>query len=145
MRFRNEVDRLFSRFFGDPWSGESAATYGGWAPDVDMSERDREISIRAEIPGLDPHDIRISVTGNLLTISGEKKEVKEERKADYQVSEIRYGAFYRTIPLPESANADDVKAEYDQGVLSVRIGKKEGASARRIEVKPGRPDTGQAA
>ena len=137
-RFRNEMDRLFGRFFGDAWWGESAA-YGGWAPDVDVTERDREIMVRAEVPGLEAQDIQISVTGNVLTISGEKKEEKEERKEDYQVSEIRYGAFHRTIPLPESANPEDITADYDKGVLSVRIGKKEGTASRRIEVKPGKP------
>ena len=131
-RFRNEVDRLFSRFLGDPGWGESA---GGWAPDVDVEERDREISVRAEIPGLDPKDIHISVTGSLLTISGEKRETQEQRTGGQVLSEIRYGSFYRTVPLPETANPDDVEANYDQGVLSVRIGTKEGAAARRVEVR----------
>jgi len=138
-RLRNEMDRLFNRFFGLPWWGEessypSSVVSGDWVPDIDIAEGDREIIVRAEIAGLEPKDIDISMTNNVLSISGEKKEDTEEKKDSYTCTECRYGAFRRTLLLPESADPNQVTADYDKGVLSIRIGKKEGAAARRIEI-----------
>jgi HSP20 family protein len=127
------MDRLFQNFLAEPFGfGESAT---GWGPDVEIRETDREVEVRAEIPGMDPADIQLSVQGTTLTISGEKREEREEEKRDLYVSEIRYGSFQRSVELPEGADPDRVTADYDKGVLRVKIAKNEAAAPKRIAVK----------
>jgi len=136
-RLRDEMDHLFDSFFGatrlSDWS--SPETAGGWTPEIEVVEGDKNITVRAEVPGLDPKDIEVSVTGNRLTLSGEKKEEREEKKGGYYLSERRYGSFFRSIELPAGTKPDAVTAEYDKGVLTLRIGKAEGTPIQRIPVK----------
>jgi HSP20 family protein len=135
-RLRDRMDRLFQSVFADPWREFAyPGTEAGWTPDVDVKETDKAIEIVAEIPGMDPAQIQINAQGDLLTISGEKREEVKEEKGDYTFSEIHYGAFQRAIQLPESADADRISADYDKGMLRISIPKKEGAAPRRIEVK----------
>ena len=137
-RFRDQMDRLFDSFFGlAPWE-EAALTAGAgaWTPDLEVVESDKEVVVKAEMPGLDPKDIDIRVSGNVLTLSGEKKEEKEEKKEGYYRSERRYGSFFRSVELPQGAKADDVIAEFDKGILTLKIPKTGEPAARRIEVKP---------
>ncbi len=134
--FRDEMDRLFSRFFNDPWllpemTGGPAAA---WSPDIDVLEGYKDITVRAEIPGLDPKDIEVSLAGNLLTITGEKREENEDQGSGFYRSERRYGAFHRSVELPQDADPDQIKASYDKGVLTIHVGRKEGAKPRRIAV-----------
>ena len=135
-RLRDRMDRLFQSVFAEPWREfaypESA---GGWMPDLDVTETDRTIEVRAEIPGMDPSEIQISARGDTLTISGEKREERREEKENAFVSEIRYGAFQRVVELPESADPDKIVADYDKGVLRITVSKKEGAAPKRISVK----------
>lgn len=134
---RDQMDRLFDSFFGgSPWidAGYPAAA-GTWDPDLELVESDKEFTIRAEVPGLGPEDIDVRVTGNVLTLSGEKKEETEEKKSGYYHSERRYGAFQRSIELPDGAKPDSIAAEYDKGVLTLTIPKGEGVGSRRIPVK----------
>jgi len=135
-RLRDRMDRLFESVFGEPWRDFGSETTGGWIPDIDVKEREKSIEVRAEVPGMDPKDIEISVQGDVLTISGEKKVEKEEKQENYYCSECRYGAFHRTVDLPEGADPDKVTAEYDKGVLQIRIAKKEGVVPKRVTVKP---------
>ncbi len=136
-RLRDEVDQLFDSFFGSPresdWTLPAAA--GGWAPEIEVLEGDKEITVRAEIPGLDAKDVDVSISGNRLTLSGEKKESAEERKGGYYHSERRYGYFHRTIELPAGTKAEQVTAEVDKGVLTLRIPKAEAAGVQRIPIK----------
>ncbi|HEX7897152.1 MAG TPA: Hsp20/alpha crystallin family protein [Planctomycetota bacterium] len=135
-RLRDRMDRLFQTVFADPWREFAyPGTEPGWTPDVDVKETDRAIEVRAEIPGMDPAEIQINARGDLLTISGEKREERKEEKEDYYFSEIRYGAFQRAVQLPESADTERISADYDQGVLRITVPKKEGAAPRRIAVK----------
>lgn len=132
-RLRDRMDRLFQNFLAEPFGfGETAI---GWGPDVEIRETDREVEVRAEIPGMDPADIQLSVQGNTLTISGEKREEREEENRDLYVSEIRYGSFQRSVELPEGVDPDRVTADYDKGVLRVKIAKNEAAAPKRIAVK----------
>src|SRR5207244_5305114 len=108
---------------------------GGWTPEIEVIEGDKEFTVRAEIPGLDPKDIKVSVTGKCLTLSGEKKEESEEKKSGYYHSERRYGSFHRSIELPAGTKPDAISAEYDKGVLTLKIGKAEEASSQRIRIK----------
>ena len=143
-RLRDEMDLLFDSFFGSPRSSEWGfpETAGGWAPEIEVIESDKEFVVRAEVPGLDPKDIEVSVTGNRLTLSGEKKEETEEKKSGYYRSERRFGSFHRSIELPAGTKPDAISAEYDKGVLTLKIGKAEEAKAQRIPVKSAQTDGG---
>lgn len=134
-RLHDEVDHLFSRFFDDPFGGTLGSTGDAvWAPLLDVSEMDDEIQVRAEIPGIDPKEFDISVTGNILTISGEKREESEERKGNVYRAERRFGSFRRSVTLPENVDTEKVSADYDRGVLTVHLPKSEKAVAKRIPV-----------
>lgn len=134
--FHGEVDRWFERFFDSPFWGPPSllSETRFWSPSLDVSENDEEITVTAEIPGVDAKDFDISVSGNLLTISGEKKVESEERKGSMYRAERRFGSFRRSINLPDSVDAEKVEAEYDRGILTVRLPKAEKARARRIKV-----------
>ncbi len=139
-RFNVEVDRLFDRFFREPWWGGSQflpeLRSGGWSwsPSLDLNESEKEITVRAEIPGVDPQDFDISVSGNVLTISGEKKSESEERGDNVYRAERRFGSFRRSIALPEVVDLEKISADYNKGVLTIHLAKSERATARRIPV-----------
>jgi len=120
------------RFFGR--NGEALAA---WAPVVDVKETADEIMVRAELPGLEPKDVNVSVQDGVLTISGEKQNEREEGKADtnYHLLERRYGRFERSFTLPRTVSAGGVKAEFQNGVLNVTLPKAEEAKPRKIEVQ----------
>jgi HSP20 family protein len=104
---------------------------------VDVKETTDGITVRAELPGLNPEDVNVSVQDGVLTISGEKKDEREEGKADtnYYLVERRYGRFERRFSLPSTVSANDVQANFLNGVLNVTLPKTEEAKPRRIEVK----------
>lgn len=139
-RFHSEVDRLFERFFGEPFWGGFRLLPGwrpwaaGWTPSLDVSETEEAVTVRAEVPGVDPKDIDISVSGDVLVISGEKREEREERHENYYRAERSFGSFRRSVPLPASVDRDKISAEYDKGVLTIRLAKSEKAVAKRIPV-----------
>ena len=147
--FRNEMDRLFDRFsgsFGMPslrrmldWEPairrETSVRFA--APSVDVAEDDKAFKITAELPGLEPKDVEISITGDTLVLKGEKKEEHEEHKKDYHMSERTYGSFERAFALPEQIDHDKIAADLANGVLTITLPKTAEAQkpARKIEVK----------
>jgi HSP20 family protein len=136
MRLRSELDRLFDHFFG-PWAapaGSWPSFRGAWSPTVDIIDAGDEFTVRAEVPGLDPEDVRLSVTGNSLELSGEKKEEHEDHGKGYVRSERRYGSFVRRIPVPPGTDPDKISADYDRGVLTVHLPKSESRKPRQIPV-----------
>ncbi len=136
-RFRDEMEQLFDRFV-EPWSErweEMVGRTGAWHPSVDVSESDKEVCIRTELPGIDPKDVVVKVSGNMLTISGSKKESVEEKREDYYLSERRFGSFERTIELPRSADLEHIEAEQRHGVLTVHVKKTAAAKPKAISVK----------
>lgn len=139
LNFRREVDRMFDDFFRSGFGGGalSLADGRGFAPMVDISETEKDIVITAEMPGLDEKDFEVSLSGDLLTIKGEKKVEHEEKKGDSHYMERRFGSFSRSVRLPFEVKDDNVEARYDKGVLSVRVPKpaEEQRNVRRIEVK----------
>jgi HSP20 family protein len=129
---RQEMDDLISRF----WDGDQE----GWfvtlfAPAADLVEGDNAFEIRMDVPGLDAKDIDVQVHGNTVTLSGQRKEEKEEKGKTYHRVERRSGSFSRTLTLPCAVNEDEVAAEYTQGVLSVKLPKCEEAKTKKIAVK----------
>jgi HSP20 family protein len=102
---------------------------------VDVSETADKIVVKAEVPGLDSKDIDISLSGDILTIKGEKKSEREEKEENYHLVERSYGSFARSIRLPVGVEADKIEASYKQGVLTVTCPKKEEVKAKPIEIK----------
>jgi HSP20 family protein len=131
---RRDFDRLLNRF-----AGGQGETLSAWAPSVDVEESRDEIVVTAELPGVQPDDVNVTVENGILAINGEKREERQETGADANtyVIERRYGRFERSFTLPSSVSADQVKAEFDNGVLRIRLPKTEQAKPRRIEVQPG--------
>lgn len=130
-RFEREMEDMFGRMPAWPF-GERER---GWAPAVDMVDRQDEIVLRADLPGLAEKDIEVTVEDGGVTIRGERKEETEEKKEDYYYSERTYGMFARTLPLPTSVDADKVKATFKGGVLEVHLPKSKEAKGRKIEIK----------
>ena len=131
---RDEMNRLFDSF----WRGDFLPEQFPFAqnfPSVDVSETEDEIIVRAEVPGLEAEDLDLSITGDVLTIKGEKKEEKDEKEKDAHRREVRYGAFSRTVRLPGSVDVKKVNAECRKGVLKVTLGKTESEKAKTITVK----------
>lgn len=128
---RREIDQLFDNFHTGFWRAPSMPTLFdarvAGAPAVDFAEHDKAYEVTAELPGLDAADIDIKFAHDMLTISGEKKEEKQEKKKDYYLSERRYGSFQRSFQLPEGIDSDKIEAKFDKGVLKVTLPKTEKA------------------
>jgi HSP20 family protein len=131
-RFQQAARDLVASFF-DNWGFPQPKD--AWWPSVDVTEQDATIRVKAELPGLQANDIDVAVRGDVLTISGEKKESSEEKKKDYYHSECSYGAFRRDIPLPAEVNPDKVETAFRSGVLTVTLPKVEKAKPKHIKVK----------
>lgn len=130
---REEVDDLFGRFLpeeGKDWWA------GAFLPSLDMSESPEAIELLMDLPGMKPEEVTIEIRGNMLRISGERKEEKEENEKSYHRVERRTGSFSRTVMLPCAVNENEVKAEFDKGVLEITLPKAETARTHKIEVKP---------
>ena len=137
---QQDVNRVFDDFwnrFDRPFLGPNGFLAAG--PRTDISETDGEVEVSVELPGLNEKDIEVNLTDDTLTIRGEKKVEKEEKKRNYYRSERSYGAFHRTIPLPPGVDSDKAEAKFKNGVLSITVPKTAEAKAKvkRIEVKSG--------
>lgn len=104
-------------------------------PAVEMEEDDTEVRVRAELPGLEKDDFKVELTGDRLTIRGEKKNTREEKSGNIHHSEVSYGAFSRSLTLPAEVDPGKVEANYKNGVLAIRLPKTEHARAKPIEIK----------
>lgn len=129
---RREMEDLWGDLVGER---EFLPMRGEWMPALDVSETKDSLIVKAEVPGMEPKDIDISLSGDLLTIKGEKKQKTEEKKESFHRIETRYGAFSRTIRVPVSVNSDKIEASYDKGVLKIVLPKKEEIKAKQIEIK----------
>lgn len=137
-RFRKEMDSLFERFFERPrfkllGKGEELMVR---EPLSDVIEKDEEIVAEIELPGVDKRDITVNVTDDYIEIKAEKKhENKIEKKGLHKI-ERSYSSFYRVLPLPVKVKGEEAEAKFDNGILKIRIPKKEGKKiARRVEIK----------
>jgi HSP20 family protein len=130
---KREVDRLFERFFESPWA--ELPTLGDFTPAVDVTENKETITVKAEVPGVDPKDINVSLEGDLLTIKGEKEHKKEEKDERQHRVERSYGAFMRSVRLPAAVDGGRVNATFKNGVVTVTLPKTPGAKGTTIPVK----------
>lgn len=149
---RSEVDRLFDDFFRgwpslmsfpgrlfdfDPFRRAAeplGVTFGALAPKVDVAETDDAYHIEAELPGLDEKDVSVTLSDGILTIKGEKKAEREEKKKDYYLSERSYGTMQRSFQLPDGVDADKITAEFKKGVLSIALPKSKEAKAKERKI-----------
>jgi HSP20 family protein len=125
----DEIDRFFNGFGLDLNVSDSV-----WSPTVDISETENQYEVNAEIPGLKKEDIKLSVEDNVLTLSGERKVEKETDKKNYHRIERAYGKFERSFRLPKEVDAENIKANYKNGVLTVQLPKTEAVKPKEIAV-----------
>jgi len=137
----SEMNRLFDQMFGGVtrWTGDEQRTQAaGWSPAIDVIQEDEDLVVRAELPGAKPEDVDIAVHNGVLTISGKLEEEREEERSGYLVRERRSGSFRRSLQLPKDVDEDKIKANFENGVLEVKI---PGAAAiqepKRIQIGGG--------
>ncbi|MBI4815328.1 MAG: Hsp20/alpha crystallin family protein [Deltaproteobacteria bacterium] len=134
---QKEMNDVFARFFarGDAkWPELPTLKF---VPNVELTESDNAIQVKAEVPGLDRKDIKITLTGDVLTLSGEKREERKEEKKNYYRRECSYGAFERSFQLPADVVRDRIEANFNNGVLLISLPKTEQAKkpSKTIEIK----------
>lgn len=128
---RDDMDRLFETFFGtQPQTMEDF-----WRPAIDIEENNGNLMVRAEIPGMNKENIKVSVKEDMLKISGERKQENETKEKTFHRIERSYGKFERIIRLPSEVDADKVKASYKDGVLNVTLPKPESMKPKQIDVE----------
>ena len=149
---RHEIDRVFEEFSSafpgfpmphrpfafEPWKAFEWPLRTA-LPAVDLAEKESQYEVTAELPGMTEKDFELTISGGMLTISGEKTEEKEEKKKDYHLSERRYGSIKRTVPVPENVDANKIEASFKDGVLTVVLPKTKASAAKqkKIDVKAG--------
>jgi HSP20 family protein len=132
---QDDLNRLFRRSWLKPADGgESAAEGGTWAPAVDIYETGEAYAVEAELPGIDPEDIDVSVDEGVLNLRGERNLEKEVKEENYHRVERAYGMFQRSIRLPADVDAGNVKASYDSGLLRITVPKTEQEKPKSIPV-----------
>jgi HSP20 family protein len=140
--FQSDMNRLFDGFFGrrDATGGNGYARR--WIPAMDLVETDDELVLRADLPGLGREDIEIEVKDNTLTVSGERKAEHEQKGEGFHRVERASGRFSRSLDLPRGIDANSVGANFERGVLEVRIPKPEERKPTRVQIGGGDPELG---
>ncbi|MCU1328947.1 MAG: heat shock protein Hsp20 [Bryobacterales bacterium] len=135
-RMSEEMDRIFGQAGGAFGSERGQSGGSMWSPAIEVAERDGKYVVCAELPGLKPEEVKVELTDDALVIQGERRWQTQEDKGDVHRTERRYGQFYRTIPLPQGINPDEVQANFDNGVLEVTVpAPRQQDSRREIPVK----------
>lgn len=137
---QDELNRLFGRTYGaEPRLGAAeltrAGATGSWVPPLDVFETGDKLVVKVELPGIEPEAVEVSVEDSTLTVSGSREFQHETEEQNYHRIERRYGAFSRSLRLPQTADAERVDARFDRGVLTIEVPKREEAKPRRIEIK----------
>ncbi|MGC2324772.1 MAG: Hsp20/alpha crystallin family protein [Terriglobales bacterium] len=134
----NVLQERMNRLFQDyAPRGEQELTAGSFAPPVDIYEDEQNVTLKVEVPGLDPKDVDVRVENNTLTIRGERKFEKDEKEENFHRVERHYGAFVRSFTLPNTVDTDNVKADYENGVLKIQLAKRAEAKPKQIKVNVG--------
>ncbi len=128
---RDEMQDFVTQVFGE----EAEFPFAQMVPNLNLSETEHAVEVRVDLPGIDPKDVNIQVSGNVLTVTGERKEQKEEKGKTWHRVECRTGSFARSVMLPCPVQEETAAAEYRDGVLTVTLPKTEDAKARKIPVK----------
>lgn len=130
---RRAMDRLFENTFGEEWSQAQE-----WSLPLDVVEDENSYMVKASIPGVKPDDLDITYNKGALTIKGELKDESEVTKGQYHLRERRSGMFTRTISLPDTVKAEDIEADYQDGILTLKLPKSEEIKPKRIQITPGK-------
>ncbi len=130
---QNRMNRLFEEQYG----GREELTTGAFVPPVDIYEDEHNIQLKLEVPGIEEKDLDIKVENNVLTVSGERKLEKEEKEENFHRVERRYGSFTRSFTLPNTIDTGNIQADYDNGVLKIRLAKRAEAKPKQIKVNIG--------
>ena len=134
-----DVGRMFDRMFGKNLSERRPVLdmleRGVWAPTLDVYDKKDRLVAKAELPGMDKKDIKISVEGDVLSIKGETKKDEEVNEKDYYCCERAYGSFYRSVSLPVAVEKDKIKASYKNGILTIDLPKTKEAQEKKKEIE----------
>jgi HSP20 family protein len=131
---QGDMNRLFDRFFERPGNGGADRR---WIPAMDLVEKDDHLELRADLPGMSEDDVHIEIKDGVLTISGERKAEEEETREGYRRFERAFGRFTRSVALPDGIDANDVQANFENGVLEVRIPKPKETEPTRVQISKG--------
>jgi len=132
---QDRMNRLFQHSYGD--GQEEALTTSTFAPLVDVYEDEHNVTLKIEVPGIDEKDIDVRIENNTLTVHGERKFEKEEKEENFRRVERQYGSFTRSFTLPNTVDHEQVQANYDKGVLKIKLAKKAEAKPKQIKVHAG--------
>lgn len=139
-----EFDRMMDRFFDRDWMPQFRLERPRWSqlaglearmPKLDIIDRDNEVVVRAEVPGIDRKDLDVSVTDSTITIKGMSRHEEKEENGDYYRCEISHGAFARTAALPGDVDADGAQAKFTDGILEISLPKVKQARRRKVDIK----------
>lgn len=142
-RFADEMDRTFDRMFENFGLGQRGTSPSWpeirtgaeiWAPTIDVYQKDNQLTIKADLPGLKKDEVSVEVTDDAVTIQGERKREREEEREGVYRSERSYGSFCRVIPLPEGAITEQAKASFNDGVLEITMPAPPATKGRRLEI-----------
>jgi HSP20 family protein len=132
---QRDMNRMFDEFFRGDVLGDESFFARDWTPAVDVVENNDNYILRAELPGMNKDDVKITLENNLLTIRGEKKNESEKKEGNYHRVERSYGSFERSFTIPGTIKADHIDAQYKEGVLTLTLPKAEEAKLKLIDVK----------
>ncbi len=136
---QDRMNRLFRDSFGE--GREEALTTTSFAPAVDVYEDEHNVTLKIEVPGIEEKDIDVRIENNTLTVHGERKYEKDEKEENYRRIERQYGSFTRSFTLPTTVDHEHVIANYDKGVLKIKLAKKAEAKPKQIKVNVGTEKT----
>lgn len=132
---QDQMNRLLQQ---EPQGSEESLLQTRFAPPVDIYEDEHSYTLKLEVPGIDEKDVDVKLENNTLTVSGERKFEKDEKEENYRRVERRYGSFVRSFTLPATIDSENVTADYDKGLLKIRLAKKAEAKLKQIKVTVGR-------
>lgn len=132
-RMSDMFDRFHERFFGG--ARERSVWGEEWAPAIESHVEKGNLVVKADLPGIDPKEVSISVTGNQLRIEGERKQEEKKEEKDYFYQEVSYGKFVRTVPLPEGVDTEKIKANYKNGVLEISMPAPKQLESKKIQIE----------
>ena len=134
---QERVNRLFHESFHSSEGRDESLATSNFAPAVDVYEDEHSVTLKIEVPGIDEKDIDVRIENRTLTVHGERKFEKEEKEENYRRVERQYGSFSRTFTLPNTVDTENVSADYEKGVLKIKLTKKAEAKPKQIKVNVG--------
>ena len=136
-RWHRDIDDLFQRFFVGERAGSDQLPGTGWMPAMEVFEREGQYVIRADVPGIDPKEVEVSILNDALTIKGERKKSHEVKEKEFYCSEAAYGRFERRVALPKGIDPEKITGRFENGVLEVSVPLPQPASGKKVQIEIG--------